>query len=777
MLRDAIIFGIVIVVPCVAVALAWSKNRKSFPVARITDAIKWSHVHSDHETVFNSDGTAFQVLELNGPRYTALASSVAKDIKNRRQQWYLDISGLPLNIQYRTIHKSANIPHPPATPGVLGELDIHWAEALSHTFDTRNYLTISTTTPGAIDHLQKAVDLFIQKCPEFNPRVLSNVENELRYSPLMSYLFELSNGVHRAARAETDDLAERLVKSHVEPEITGLIRQSTDLVSRYNAALSVVAYGEDTDRGVLSALLALNLDFEVIVTSKVLGRGRAQRSAEYRRKQAALKFANEIIEAQWAATIEEIHAGQDTLTETTMHVLPFANSAKELRQAVKEISGVLAASNWHSITEEVLALRAFLSRWPGAVVYDRPRSLSTGNAVDLTPLTGTAKGNTASLWGPSPVRYIPTAGDYAPFALTYHPTVGDDSSPHDVIIAGTRSGKTVFDTFRGAGAHTAHPDLRQVYFDRNGGMRIFTDFMGGQYLTPEDPAMQLNPFDAPDTPASRQLQERLLEAMTQLDSADALRVISTAVKDTAAGHQTYTLSDVYHNAMPEGPVKEALAPWITNERYRSIFGGSTDSFDPSARRITTIALDAVIDDTRLAGVFAFYLLSRIQTGFVANGYPYRITVDEASTLLNDPEIAKLVASEIRTAGKNRGQITTIWQDFGSLHKNSIGDAVLSNAGSLYIWPGTAETAEQCENLGSFHFTETERQFVLGAWRPPRSIRPILLKRHEDSVFLETDLSALGKYLKIFQGGYDNIMRFKQCKQEHPNTWHSSFLDS
>ena len=719
------------------------------------------------------------MIEINGPRYTSLATNVVNDILNRRKDWLIDLAGRSLQVSFRTIHRTASLASlPNSSDPMLDSLNAKWMDALSKTYDTRHYLTITTQRGKNSEYLTQAADQFIQVCPEFHPKIVTNEPDEFNISPLATYLFELANGHTAPTEPLAYDLSERLVECHIEPKLEGPIRQSSDLQSKYYGTISVVEFGDDTALGAIPKLLALNVNFEILVNSLVLSPQQAHTTADYRAKQAKVRFDNPLIKEEWDQTKTEIHAGRETIAETSFLIIAEGDTEAELIKSIQLIKSTLSASSWKSIVEEVLGFRAFLSRWPGSAPSDRKRSLLTVNLVDVTPMAGAAKGNLSSPWGPSPIRYFPTAGEFTPYALTYHPTTGDDASPHDVIIAGTRSGKTVFDTFRASGAYSAHPDLRQVFFDRNKGIQVFTAYMGGQYLNPDDETMALNPFDAPDSPATRKLQERLIQAMTKTDSPEGLRVISTAVADannTSDG--VVTLEQFHSLLLPQGPVKNALEPWITNERYRAIFGGKKDAFDPSASRVTTIALDALVDDPLLAGTFAFYLLSRIQTGFVANGFPYRITVDEASTLLADPAICDLILSEIRTAAKNNGQVTTIWQDFTSLQENARGKSIIANIGTLYIWPGTAESESQCDDVGSFRFTETEKQFVMGTWKPPRSIKPVLVKREHESAFIETDLSRLGLHLRMFRGGFNVNRSFARCQKEFPSTWRQQFLDS
>ena len=493
-LETAITLGVLGVGSLSALAVAsraFKTVRNAIPAARVTDALQWSHIDPDGYTVHNKNKSAFIVIEINGPRYTSLATNVVNDILNRRKDWLIDLAGRSLQVSFRTIHRTASLASlPNSSDPMLDSLNAKWMDALSKTYDTRHYLTITTQRGKNSEYLTQAADQFIQVCPEFHPKIVTNEPDEFNISPLATYLFELANGHTAPTEPLAYDLSERLVECHIEPKLEGPIRQSSDLQSKYYGTISVVEFGDDTALGAIPKLLALNVNFEILVNSLVLSPQQAHTTADYRAKQAKVRFDNPLIKEEWDQTKTEIHAGRETIAETSFLIIAEGDTEAELIKSIQLIKSTLSASSWKSIVEEVLGFRAFLSRWPGSAPSDRKRSLLTVNLVDVTPMAGAAKGNLSSPWGPSPIRYFPTAGEFTPYALTYHPTTGDDASPHDVIIAGTRSGKTVFDTFRASGAYSAHPDLRQVFFDRNKGIQVFTAYMGGQYLNPDDETMR-----------------------------------------------------------------------------------------------------------------------------------------------------------------------------------------------------------------------------------------------------------------------------------------------
>jgi type IV secretory pathway VirB4 component len=745
--------------------------------ASMSDRLKWAAIGDDNATIRCTNGVYFRVYTVAGPHYTATQESRIANMLTERREWFLAVMNTNVSVRFLTRHAPAAIPEQRRSGSILDDLNDKWTAALAHTYATRHSIILSVEGKDNLAGLEAASQSLEQRLQQFNPVLLTNKPDEFGFSPLASFLSELLTNTPALRAPLRDDVAKDLSTVHVEPDIDGQIATHDSALTQYSRCVTVLSLGQTVSMDVLNALASLDHEYDFMIHTRPLPKQIAHERTVYRAKQAALRLDNKLIRQEWEDTRDEIHAERETLCTTEVFVFPRASSDLALKAATAAICGALGAKGIATVVERNNAMRAYSLRWPGYETFVRARDWPASYVAELAAMPGHATGQTASVWGPRPIRYVPIAGDRSPYALTYHPTAGDDSSPHDIRIAGTSSGKTVWDCFMGSGAHSAHPELRQLLFDRNQGLKVYTHFLDGQYLIPETGTLTLNPFDLEDSPQNRQMQVTLLSLLANKDDPQTVSALETAVKHAASNMdpKDRTLEAVYTNLIPPGPLKQALAPWVSGEKYGRIFTGEVDAFHPDRSRITTIALDTVIDDPRLAGILAFYFLRRIQSAFVANGYPYRITVDEASTLLADQSVADLVLSEVRTARKNKGQVSTIWQDFRSVRANPVGEQLAVNAGTLYAWPNTAETHADCESLGIFNFTETEREFLTGNWRPPNSVRPVLLKRENESVFLETDLSALGPYLRAFIGGSETKKRYEECVTKYGQQWRPYYL--
>ena len=73
-------------------------------------------------------------------------------------------------------------------------------------------------------------------------------------------------------------------------------------------------------------------------------------------------------------------------------------------------------------------------------------------------------------------------------------------------------------------------------FDRNEGLRVFTEFVNGTYLSPEKEVLPLNFFDNEGTDADRDLAQRMLALMAGIGVEDnqALTDISGIVSSMYA---------------------------------------------------------------------------------------------------------------------------------------------------------------------------------------------------------------------------------------------------
>ncbi|MCZ4283105.1 hypothetical protein O4H49_20135 [Kiloniella laminariae] len=778
-LKAAALFGI----PAAAMSIGYASsslfskavNRKPHTMS-LCDFLTWSSVLDDQATVKNIDGSCFRVLQLGGTVYNGLNTNLINIITEKRKDWLFSLKEKGITLRFYSPHKSASIPLSKLGDGVLRDVNETWARHMAHTFSTQHFVFLSVPDESKVNHLEQSCSEAKTYLDDHKPTVLDNEPDINGFSPLLSFLSTLVNGRASVVCPVKENLASVLITSHVEPTLDGDIILHHPTSTERVAVLSLSSIGASTDRSVLSSLFSLKTQFDLFIMANLLNSSQADFRAEYRRNQSQFPVPNSVISEEWKEVKSLIQQNKETIVRASLHIIVRADNQADLNVSISKIEEALAKHRYKLVREKDMAWRIYCSRLPGFNFDTRLRDYLTSHLADLTPFSTAPTGNTRSLFGPSPIRYLPTAGQQSAYALTYHPTEGDDSSPHDVYFAPTRSGKTVFLSFLLSGAMAAHPDLAAILFDRNQGLRVWTAFVNGSYLWPERADMPLNFFDNLGDEDDRRLAEIMLSLMSGLGDDKSLQNISHVVSDVYnySNRKKRILRDLFKEVVPAGPLRDALKPWAEHSRYSNIFNGEYDAFDPAISRITTVALDNVIDDTKLAGILSFYKMKRFQNAYVKLGRPYKFIIDEASTLLSEPSIAELAMSEIRTAAKNRGAVTTIWQDVSGLWANPIGEALAKNAGSFYFWPGSASKSEE---LVFFNMTETEENFALGRWRPDGSVRPVMIKRETETVFLETNLQPLGDYINVFRGGVGPNKRMEDCKKTFGTNWQREFLSS
>ena len=98
---------------------------------------------------------------------------------------------------------------------------------------------------------------------------------------------------------------------------------------------------------------------------------------------------------------------------------------------------------------------------------------------------------------------------------------------------------------------------------------------------------------------------------------------------------------------------------------------------------------------------------------------------------------------------------------------NIKETILTNCHTRFFYDGCAGTAEEIEG---FNLTESETEFVLTKGvKIEGAKRPVLMQRNKMNVFLETDMSCLGKYLNAFKGGAKAVRfwNYAKCNTDDP----------
>lgn len=760
--------------------------------------LPWTRPMSDDETIAcDGEQLYFRVLKITGAIYSSMRDSEINDLERRKQAWIMSVRNDDIDIREFTRHTSANFRKRNHANTAVGAMNAKWDDHMDKSKMTDHHIIVLVKGKNNIARMDAAIQTGRSILSELEPVVLNNRDvGDLGNSELMSYLHYLLNFQEFPVPPLYKNIAFELSASHYVRRKDGIIVTHGYGKKTYHAVVGVRAYGSRTHRDVINILLGENFSFDLLVRMHPLSTHKSEQRIAFRSGQANINFFNQImtsedarkekegkkvgnddVNSEWQSIKNAIKAEKETITEVEFFVYPRADTVEELKEIVERVCERLGMKGFQAKQEVPLAWFAFNARLPGFQKWVRKRDLLATNASEMIPFSTSPKGNTKSVWGPTCLRYMPTAGDNASYPITIQPGPSDEDSPHWLIFAGTGKGKTVLLNFLLSGALDAYPELRAVMLDYRQGMRVFNAFHHGSYLFPGEETLQLNPFDVDDTAQNRVMVHELLSLMAGATGDEDLKKLDGAVIDIFKMDRDnrFLGEKLWKGCIPAGSLRDSLRKWVESERYKGHLTGLRDTFDPNQSRLLTIAMDAVIEDPLLSSVLSFYFMKRIETEFVQRGLPYVFVVDEAPTLLADANLVELVSNYLRTARKNHGAVLSVWQEVDTLLTSPLGPTMLKNCKNALFWPGTADSVE---DLAHFPMTETLQQFVIGNFTPPNSKRPVLLYRRDgESVILESDLLVLGEHLKILQGSLSMSKRLLKCQEEYPGAWETRYLYS
>ncbi|MGD9605539.1 MAG: VirB4 family type IV secretion system protein [Bacilli bacterium] len=751
--------------------------------SRVSDFIPFNKIGDDEMTVFCDDGSCFRVIEVEGAIYAGKAQSVIDQILNRRKSWFFSLRQTPLTLRIISRRHKLKIPKPPSFEGVASQINETWHEHLQNTYFTTHHIIMSVDNPSKIGRIDTVFNDLKNFLSEFKPKILKNVTDPiLGGSPLLSFLASLiSDYQHIIPRPNKDlFLKESISACSLFFGENGEAITDNGFGKRHRAAFGIRAFPEYSTTQIVQKILNLPLQTSIMIHAEPLAQEIAIGKVKYGNKQSSLfnKRENVLITDEWETIEDELSADKESLFKTEIIFYVTADSEEELKTAVDIVGGKLGSLQTRVLREKSLTERCYFARLPGYNFFTRAYTLCASDLAEFTPWLAEPTGFKGCDWGNRPIQYFPTASSGSPYGFILHEHDGEQAPPHVAMFAPTGGGKTVFAAFLASGVLANYPNAKVFAFDRDKGLEVLTEAYGGSYLTMLE--MQINPFDCEGSEEDKRFLEAWLALITDCKDDLSQNEIARAVKQIfelpLQDRSLKTLSELYLDA--DGQVKKSLIKWTVTGRYSAMFSGATDTtktiFNKS--RFIVFDLSGVDNDEVASAALSFFLFHQIEKNS-SSGNPSMLFVDEAATLLRDDNLAAEVDKTLRTARKRRLSVVLAFQELASLKTSKVRSSVIVNCRRLLFWQGTAKAVEDCE---AFSFTPEELEFVLGKGTPfPDGKRIILNRTESESVFLETDISALGKLLKVFRGGPAPVKQMEKAKtlaEQGEGSWLKHYLN-
>lgn len=742
----------------------------------LSDLLQFDRVLSDGETIATKDGGLVQTIVLHGMDVGGMSPEELDSHLVRRKAWFEKVSDAGLFLKILTVRERASYSLAAEYENpVLQAIHDRWSVQFERVFVNRDVLVVSAPKGAKNDlrALREAVKDCCDSLASYGPEVLALGSGS--YSPLLSLWATLVNGFPTAIGAFTDRLSERLVSATVQfGRENGVIEHIDGPRTLYSAVLSLNEWGEESSGAILRELLRLDGRLTVLQFVRGVPKMEALFHLTRNSRQSLLVFRNPFTSAEFVEAEANIQGDRSSYLQHQLSVFVTAETRDELDKLITAARRAFLTHGVKPALEGDAAEWLWRCRLPGFDAFVRTTSLQSQNLAHLCHFEQEPAGLERSDWGEGPIRVFKTATGGA-YAFQMHVSERDEELAHSAVIAPSNSGKTTLFAHLIGGA-LRHDKLRAYIFDRFAGTIIFTEACGGDYIDLRNGAT-LNPLQCDDTTENRQFLHQFLMQLAGVEDDESREVVTRGV-DAIFGvpKGKRTLNSVLQTGFDTGSaVKRGLLKWTGDSPYAGWFNGERDSLDVAGSRLVAFEMTEVQKEPALAAAMATYIMHRIRQVVRAQALPHFIFIDETAPMLEDKVFRRYVEVLFREHRKLRGSINVCFQDAGALLRSPISETLLNNCPTLILFPNPNAQAEDYEAL---HLTAEQWAFIRGVSNLAKHLkRGVLVKRGNEAVFLDVDLSGLGPLLKVYRSGAEPVRIMRQLQQQWGNDkWVGHYLD-
>lgn len=754
---------------------------------RLADHLPFERLLSDNKTIVCRDGTLVQCLRVEGRDSMFLSAPEREALFRVRKNWLDTLAELGITVRILLVRERVDVTRTDDFDlPLLREFARSWNRSFQSSFLNRQ--TIVLSVPGkarsATARLSEAVDATIQILDPYHPKPMiqpTDMAAALSSDFLLAFWGRLASPLSKPTPLSgSRDIAEVIATDTVEfTGESGLIifRRGTETL--YAAAIGIRRFGDYVDEQMIADFSSLDGEFVLLNLvepwSKTVA---ALKMAQENRMSMATRFNTAASEQYDAAMqiIEGLDENRSALANYGLTLFVFGKSPEDIHALDNEVRKICSAYGAASIREGVAAQASWFSQFPSYGIWPRSYRFFTSNIACNVTLDRPPPGLPSSDWGDGPLAMFRTAGGTS-YSFQLHVSPEKDAVAHAVCIGPTGSGKTTVMTFL-AGMALRHPRLRAYIFDRYQGAYVFTTALGGSYLnlTTGETALgtcSLNPFQCVDTPENRAFLRLWLRAISGCEDADSLEEIGLAVQalfQSDLSQERRSLATIFDPCFStNGTVKRQLLKWVDPAYYGKMFNAERDTLDIRENRLVAFDMTEVFKDELLAQATISYLMHRIQATITEFNAPAFIFIDETEPMLRNPMFRTYYLTMLQEYRKRGAAVISAFQRPEAIAQVGMGEAIRGQCQTVFFFPNLQAREE---DYADWSLTDTEWSFIKGTLPLSRRMkRAVLVKRATgESVVLDTDLTPLGPYLRIFSSGRESVSFASELQRKYGQDW-------
>ncbi len=653
--------------------------------------------------------------------------------------------------------------------------------------------------PG-LSQLNEMVNLTLETLHDFGPRVLSNGNSNTpkSVSPLLTFWGSWLNRRHHPMAPADDHLSERMTSSEVHFDSkSGEIVYHDGSDTTYEAVISLKSWGEESPPHILREVLSLSGCITIVHMGQGHKRIASKAALEHRLRQSQMVFGSQKTRDEFNAAMELVQSGESSYYTYQLCLFVRGKTQAEVKYLLGEIKRIFSSYGISPVIETSAAEWLWRCQFPGYKTMVRATHPLSHNLAYLIPFESDAEGLSKCDWGEGALRLFKTPTGHA-YSLQLHCTEAHEAKANSVVIAPIGSGKTTLFEHLIGGA-LRHKNMRAYIFDRHNGTRIFTEAVGGTYIDlgaqssdskdlprgqisapgigvcpPSSASVPLNPFVCDNTLSNRVFLSQFLCMLAGCGDEDrkSFEIAMRAVNMIMTVPPTRcTLHDMWEALFDTGSdIKEGLKKWIYPSPLGHWFNGkhpktgeAYDALDLTGSRLVSFEMTDVQRNPACAAAMTTYIMHRIRTLVRENASPHMIFIDETAPMLEDPVFRGYVKTMFREHRKLRGSINVCFQNAHSLEESGLRDVILEQCSTFFLFPNPAAKRE---DYAIFDLTDAQWSYIKGISQVGRRLKhSVLVKRQDEAVILDVDLSGLGPLLKLYRSGSEPVLLLKELQEK------------
>ena len=622
---------------------------------------------------------------------------------------------------------------------------------------------------GASDNLQKhrlsilsdAIDKITGVLSDYNPRILTVIEkDDYLISEPLSFIFRLVNGFEFDVPL-TGDAIDTFITA-VRPlyyKSYGMLTHHSR-PEKYFSSLSIKnRTGGKTKSTDIDHLLEIDSEFVFTQTFEFEGSADVLETIKIQERKLLAGNHDSVEDLGDVKKAKGMVAsGKNTYGKSTIDIILFASSKKELHTGLKEADNAFRKAKLIAVRDDVILEAKHMCMFAGNSKYrTRIKRVSSENFADFSSMhvEHSRPNSNKNVWGSS--LLAANTINKSPYYLDLH----NDEVGNAVITGFTGSGKTVFMVALALFANKY--DSKVIYLDKGRAANIAILALGGSYqVIKEGVPTGFNPCQLPDTPRNRAYLINLFSDMLKDEDGKLTitdeKIIESIVKENYQSPQEMRRMRNLIGFFPRGD-NESLglrfSKWINDGRYAWIFDNENDDVN-FTNRYMGFDLTDILKSKNVRAVALSYISHRIDESL--DGTPTMIFIDEGWQALDDTYFSNLIKEWELTIRKREGLVVFGTQspihlivDKNTSEGRAKACAAIVDQSPTKIYGYNPEaTKEQYEQA----FDISDHQYFL---IQNLKKRQWLITRDDSTEIIELDFSGMDEHL-ITISGYDKTIK-------------------